>query len=63
MLSAFQLTIVETMVKVGAGKVTLVGWDDFYEAMLKEDRAGDTWKALLEADFVFGGFSLHGDFG
>jgi hypothetical protein len=53
----------ETMTKIGPGKVTLVKWDDFYEAMLKEERTGDTWRTLKEADFVFGGFSLHGDFG
>lgn len=55
--------IMETMVKIGAGKVTLVRWVDFYEAMLKGERTGETWRTLLGADFVFGGVSFHGDFG
>lgn len=62
-LSVLQLTIMETMAKIGPGKVSLVRWVDFYEAMLKEEWMGDTWRTLQEADFVFGGFSLHGDFG
>ena len=49
--------------KIGAGKVTLVQWVDFYEAMLKGERTGETWRTLLGADFVFGGVSFHGDFG
>ena len=52
----------EAMVKIGPGRVTLVKWNDFYEAMLQEERTGSTWTTLLQSDFIFGGFSFHGDF-
>ena len=62
LLPLLQLTIIENMVRIGPGEVSLVRWADFYEAMLMDERTNETWNTLLEADFIYGGFGFHADF-
>ena len=54
--------IIENMVRIGPGEVSLIWWANFYKAMLMDEWTNTTWNTLLKADFIYGGFGFHANF-